>query len=101
MELVGQQAGVRLASLSKVPPADLKDLADNAKDVAKAQKDAPGQWQTYWWIAFAGQILFIPFIFVLTGHWSPRKAREDEEAHERLVEQELAKLQSARMASER
>jgi len=96
-----QQAGVRLASLSKVPPADLKYLADNAKDVAKAQKDAPGQWQTYWWIAFAGQILFIPFIFVLTGHWSPRKAREDEEAHERLVEQELAKLQSARMASER
>lgn len=95
-----QQAGVRLAALSTVPPADLKYLADNATDVAKAQKDAPGQWQTYWWIAFAGQILFIPFIFVLTGHWSPRKAREDEEAHERMVEQELAKLQLARAVPE-
>ena len=91
---------MRLAALSQVPPADLEYLADNAEDVAAAQKDAPGQWQTYWWIAFAGQLLFIPFIFVLTGHWSPRKARADEEAHERLVEQELAKLQSARTAPE-
>lgn len=95
-----QQSAARLASLSRVPPADLKYLAENAKDVATAQKDAPGQWQTYWWIAFAGQILFIPFIFVLTGHWSPRKARADEEAHERMVEQELAKLQLARTAPE-
>ncbi|HMS61322.1 MAG TPA: MFS transporter [Solirubrobacteraceae bacterium] len=95
-----QQSAARLAALSQVPPADLEYLADNAEDVAAAQKDAPGQWQTYWWIAFAGQLLFIPFIFVLTGHWSPRKARADEEAHERLVEQELAKLQSARTAPE-
>lgn len=95
-----QQAATSLASLSRVPPADVKYLADNAKDVAQAQKDAPGQWQTYWWIAFAGQVLFIPFIFVLTGHWSPRKAREEEEAHERLVEQELAKLQTAHVAPE-
>ncbi len=87
-----QQAATRLASLSKVPPSDLKYLADNAEDVATAKRDAPGQWQTYWWIAFAGQIVFIPFIFVLSGRWSPRRAREDEAEHERMVEQELAKL---------
>jgi hypothetical protein len=36
--------------------------------------------------------VFIPFVFLLTGRWSPRRAREDELEHERLVEGELAQL---------
>ena len=38
------------------------------------------------------QIAFIPFVFVMAGRWSPRKAREDAELHDQLVAQELAKL---------
>jgi hypothetical protein len=40
-------------------------------------------------------VLFIPFIFVMTGRWRPRKAREDAEEHERKVQEELAALQEA------
>jgi hypothetical protein len=88
-----QQAGARLQSVSKVPPADLAYLAANGADVAKAGADNPKQWQTYWWICFAAQALFIPFIFVMYGRWSPRKAREDEAEHERQVQAELARLE--------
>ena len=36
--------------------------------------------------------MFLPFIFLLTGRWSPKKAKQDEEEHEALVERELAEL---------
>jgi ACS family D-galactonate transporter-like MFS transporter len=88
-----QQAAARLQSVSKVPPADLAYLAANGADVAKASADNPKQWQTYWWICFAAQALFIPFIFVMYGRWSPRKAREDEAEHEREVQAALAQLE--------
>jgi hypothetical protein len=39
-------------------------------------------------------LLFIPFVFVMRGRWSPRKAREDAEAHEALVREGLARLHS-------
>jgi len=32
----------------------------------------------------------------MTGRWSPRQARENERAHERLVEREMAALQSGK-----
>jgi ACS family D-galactonate transporter-like MFS transporter len=40
--------------------------------------------------------VFIPFVFLLTGGWSPRKAREAAREHERLVERELSRLQDGR-----
>jgi MFS family permease len=84
----------RLLQLSKspVPPDDLAFLQANGAKVKQAQKDNPKQWQRYWWITFAGQVLFIPFVFLLVGRWSPKKAREDELEHERLVQSELARL---------
>jgi MFS family permease len=85
-----------LKSVSQIPPADLAYLNANAAKVAKAQKDNPGQWQTWWWICFGGQVLFIPFIFLLSGFWKPGKARAAEDEHERWVDAELAKLQAAR-----
>lgn len=88
------QAAQQLESIAEVPPADLQFLAVNGAEVAQAQKDAPGQWQTYWWIAFAGQILFIPAALLLTGRFSPRKAREDAREHELMVDAELAKLRA-------
>ncbi|MDQ1636533.1 MAG: hypothetical protein QOJ32_3342 [Frankiaceae bacterium] len=72
-----------------IPAGDVAFLGTLAKP---QQKDNPEQWQKWWWITFAGQIVFIPFVFLLTGRWSPKKAREDELAHERLVAEELDKL---------
>jgi len=57
-----------------------------------ALKDSPAQWQRWWWLCLAGQILFIPFIGLLTGRWSPRKARQDAKDHEEAVNRELAAL---------
>ena len=64
--------------------------------MVKAKHDNPGQWQTWWWVCFAGQLLFIPLALLLTGRWSPRKAREDATEHEQMVDRELARLHAAR-----
>lgn len=85
----------RLVAVSKVPKADLIYLQNNAPSVQKAAKDAPRQWRIWWWICFACQLLFIPFTFLMTGRWSPKKARLDNEEHERLVTEELAQLRAA------
>jgi MFS family permease len=90
------QAAARLKSVSAVPPADLAYLSANAATVAQAAKDDPGQWQTWWWICFLGQLAFIPFVFLMAGHWNPRKARAEEQEHERMVQRELALLEGAR-----
>jgi MFS transporter, ACS family, D-galactonate transporter len=91
-----KQAGARLQSVSKIPPGDLAYLSANGNKVSKAQKDNPHQWRTWWWICFFGQLFFLPFTLVLAGRWSPRRARQDEVEHERLVERELAELQRRR-----
>jgi hypothetical protein len=88
-----QAAGDELTAVSKVPADDLNFLSANGAKVQQAQKDNPGQWQTWWWVCIAGQIVFLPFVFVMAGRWSPRKAREDEREHEALVQRELAALQ--------
>jgi MFS transporter, ACS family, D-galactonate transporter len=94
-----QQGTANLTSVSTVPPADLAYLQANAAKVAKATKDNPGQWQNWWWICFIGQLVFIPLVFLLTGRWSPRKAREDELAHETMVKLETARLQAERSST--
>jgi hypothetical protein len=90
-----QAAGASLRSVSTVPAVDLAYLAANAPKVIKAQRDNPGQWQTWWWICFLGQLAFLPVVFLLSGRWSPKKAKEDEQAHELLVQAELARLEPA------
>ncbi|GAA4564428.1 MFS transporter [Planotetraspora kaengkrachanensis] len=80
---VVQQAGPQLAI-----------LREHGAEVQKAAEEGPGQWQTWWWVCLAGQIVFLPFIFVMTGRWSPRRARQDAEEHERAVARELAALRS-------
>jgi hypothetical protein len=94
-----EQAVARLTAVAKVPKEDLAFLSANAADVQQAQKDNPGQWQTWWWICFAGQLCLVPAAFLLTGRWSPRKAREDEAEHEALVQRELAALQGTTRAA--
>jgi len=75
-----------------IPPDDLNFLAANGEKVQQAQKDNPKQWQRWWWVTFAGQVVFIPFVFLLTGRWSPKRARQDEIEHEQLVQNELQRL---------
>jgi MFS family permease len=90
-------ADVGLADLATVQKeqGDLAVLQAFGPTVQKAAADGPKQWQTWWWVALAGQIVFIPFVFTMRGRWSPKRAREDAEAHEQAVERELAKLQGA------
>jgi hypothetical protein len=74
--------------------AALKYLQANAPAVTKAAAESPKQWQTYFWVAVGGEVLFIPFIFVMAGFWDPRKAKKQEKEHEAWVEAELAKLRA-------
>ncbi len=87
-----QHAGVRLAELAKMSAPDAAYLRAHGAQVLKAQKDSPQQWQRWWWLTFAAQLLFLPFVFLLTGRWSPRRAREDVRAHEEAIEKELQDL---------
>ena len=88
-------ATTRLLALAKVPPADQVFLAQHGTDVLTANAAAPGQWKDWWWVCVGGELVFLPFILLMTGRWSPRKAREDAEEHARKVEEEMAALQKA------
>lgn len=90
--LVIKYATVLKTAEADIPPADLAYLAANGAQVKQAASDSPGQWQTWWWVCIAGQLVFLPFIFVMAGRWNPRKAREDEAEHEALVQREMAAL---------
>jgi MFS family permease len=86
-------ATARLTALASVPKADQAYLEAHGTQVATAEAAAPGQWKNWWWVCVGGEVVFLPFILLMTGRWSPRKAREDAEEHARLVQQELAALQ--------
>ena len=80
-----------LTYLQEVGPKLLKLQAESNKSAA--------EWQNWFWVCFGGIAVFLPLIFVLKGRWSPKRAREDEEEHERLVEEELARLYEERAAA--
>jgi hypothetical protein len=95
-----------LVALGKVPAQDTAFLTKYAslsepkvqkilEDVSAAAEKSPKQWRNYFWIAVAGEIVFIPLIFLLAGYWSPRRARRAEQEHEAMVERELARLRGS------
>jgi ACS family D-galactonate transporter-like MFS transporter len=88
-------AAADLQFVQKLPPAEAALVAKYAVEVRQAQVDAPKQWQKWWWVCFAGQVLFLPLVFLLRGRWSPKKAKQDFELHEELVRSEMAKLPTA------
>jgi ACS family D-galactonate transporter-like MFS transporter len=89
------EAGATLQAAPAVfSQEQLDDLAANGQEVADAAEDNPGQWQIWWWVCIAGQIVFLPFVFVMAGRWSPRRARQDEQEHEENVQRELAALRT-------
>jgi hypothetical protein len=82
----------RLQAVGAVPPEDLAFLQEHGPAVQEAAAKSAGEWTTWWWICFACEIVFIPFVFLMAGRWSPRKAREDALEHERRVEAEMRAL---------
>ncbi|MFC1406842.1 MULTISPECIES: MFS transporter [Streptacidiphilus] len=90
-----QQVGLPgLQTVQKAQP-QLAVLQQYGTTVQKAAKDNPGNWRTWWFVCLAGQVLFLPFLFVMAGRWSPKKAREDAEEHQRLVDLEMAAMAGA------
>ena len=53
---------------------------------------SPQQWQRWYWVCFAGMVLFVPTIFLTKGRWSTSGAKADRAAHEEAVARELAQL---------
>jgi hypothetical protein len=52
-------------------------------------------WRDWFYVCIGCVVVFIPFIFTMYGHWSPRKARTEYQAHAELVAAELARLTAA------
>jgi MFS transporter, ACS family, D-galactonate transporter len=106
-----QTAAAQLTALGQVPASDLalvgqygpglqdpkvvaelKYLQANAPAVEQAAKQSPSQWQHWWWVCFGGQLVFLPFIWLMTGRWSPRRAKKDAREHAENVDRQLAAL---------
>jgi MFS family permease len=75
--------------------ADFQVLIKHGQSVAHAAATTDSQWKTWYWICFGGVIFFLLTVPLMKGRWSPKAAREDEEAHEAMVQAELAKLAGA------
>ncbi|MBL1074193.1 MFS transporter [Nocardia sp. 2] len=85
-------AGEQLQAVAAIPAEDRQYLSDHATEVQQARQDSAEQWKTWWWICLIAQVLFLPFVFLMSGFWSPRKAEEAAAAHEAAVDRELAQL---------
>ncbi|HET9690645.1 MAG TPA: MFS transporter [Acidimicrobiales bacterium] len=91
------QAGAgELAALQKVPTPVATFVAAHGPAVQKAAAETPGQWKDWYWICFGGMIFFLGCVPLLKGRWSPSAAKADEEAHEAMVREEMAKLAATR-----
>jgi MFS family permease len=71
---------------------NLANLLVAEQKLIPAQKTSPGEWKRWWGVCMAGMFIFAILVFTMRGRWSPRAAKRDLEAHERMVTEELAKL---------
>lgn len=91
-ELGGPEKAIpQLEAVAKVAP-QLRFLLARGPEVLAARQSAPSEWQHWLWICVGGQVAFLPLMLLLTGPWSPRRARQDVEEHERQLQRELAAL---------
>ncbi|HVC14868.1 MAG TPA: MFS transporter [Acidimicrobiales bacterium] len=72
--------------------------ASQLHQVLAATHSAPSEWQHWWWVCVAGEIVFIPLVLFMAGRWSPRAGKRDEAQHDISVQQELARLEARRAA---
>jgi MFS family permease len=87
--------GAQLKTFTPDAVAALTYIKANLASVQTAAAAEPGQWKNWYWVCVGGEILFLPFIFIMTGRWSPKKAKQDADEHEAKVQAELAALQAA------
>ncbi len=76
---------------------ELAYLRSHAAALARVKRAAaatPSQWQLWFEVCAAGVVAFMALIFVMVGRWSPSRARADQEAHDRRVGEELARLRA-------
>ena len=78
------------AQATHTPPSPA--LLAKLGELQQAAAASPGQWRTWYWICLTGIVVFIATIFVMRGRWSPAAARAAEEAHDRAVTLEMARL---------
>jgi len=86
----------QLKTLVQPYQCELNYLSANQAALTKlqdAQAKSPQQWQRWFWVDLVGMVVFIPLIWLTKGRWSPRKAKQDEQEHDRLVAEELSHLQ--------
>jgi hypothetical protein len=86
------QAAADLVSASKIPAADRAFLSTHGREVLADRAAAPGEWQRWWYVCVAGELLFLPTIFLLVGRWRRSSAVRDEEEHDRVVDEEFEEL---------
>ncbi len=82
----------QLTALSKVPAPVIAYATAHGAAVTAALHTTSHQWKTWYWICFGGIIFFLLCVPLLKGRWSPKLAKQDEDAHEAMVQAELAKL---------
>ncbi|WP_282782215.1 MULTISPECIES: MFS transporter [unclassified Nocardia] len=82
-------ASAALQAVADIPEEDRDYLAEHGTEVQQARADSPEQWETWWWICLVAQVIFIPFVFLMSGHWSPRRAAEEAAEHDERVRREL------------
>jgi MFS family permease len=85
----------QLKALAAVPTSVTSYLSAHAAQVASAATKTANQWKDWYWICFGCVIFFLLTVPLMRGRWSPAKAKADEEAHEAMVQAELAKLSQA------
>ncbi len=91
-------SGSDVAAVDRASPNDLGPLLKSAETLIPAQQSSTAEWQKWWGVCIAGQVVFILLVFTMRGRWNPRTARREREEHERRVEEELQRLQSEQSA---
>jgi MFS family permease len=86
-----------LATASQEP--NFQFLQTHGPQVQAAAKQTPGQWEDWWWICVAGEVVFLLLVFTMWGRWSPRKAKADADAHARMVDDEMQKLEEGQLVT--
>ena len=94
-ELAQKVGPTALADVENARP-QLEYLRKYGPIVHQAENQAPGQWETWWWVCAAGQVVFLPLVFFMAGYWLPRKAHQEAEEHEREVDRQMDSLSGSR-----
>ena len=91
-KILGPNCVKDLLAANAAPQSVKSYLTSHGAAVATAAKHNGSRWKDWYWICFGGMILFLGTVPLVRGRWSPKQARADEEAHEAMVQAELAKL---------